>query len=65
MPVGKSCSVARIVNAIASTRASELVAGLSLVPFVFEPPLAVAFAAVTLSSFFIGPLTVWAQTVRM
>ena len=45
--------------------ASELVAGLSLVPFVFEPPLAVAFAAVTLSSFFIGPLTVWAQTVRM
>jgi MFS family permease len=43
----------------------ELLAGLALVPFAFEPPLAAAFAAVTLSSFFLGPLTVWAQTVRM
>ena len=37
----------------------------SPLPFVFEPPLAIAFAATFSSSFLVGPLTVWAQTIRM
>lgn len=44
---------------------AEALAGLAVVPLVAEPPLAVAFAAVAASWFFLGPLTVWAQTVRM
>lgn len=45
--------------------ASETIAGAALAPLVLEPPLALAFVAVALSWFFLGPLTVWAQTVRM
>jgi MFS family permease len=49
-------------RAIATFQAA---AGLAVLPFVFKPPLVVAFAATFSSSFFIGPLTVWAQTIRM
>ena len=45
--------------------AGQLLAGLTLAPLVAEPPLALAFAAVSASWLFLGPLTVWAQTVRM
>jgi MFS family permease len=44
---------------------SEAVAGAALVPLAVEPTAVVAFAAVVTSWFFLGPLTVWAQTVRM
>jgi MFS family permease len=44
---------------------SEALAGVSVAPLVVEPPLAVAFVAVAASWFFLGPLTVWAQTLRM
>jgi MFS family permease len=45
--------------------ASEALAGLVLLPLVLEPVLAAAVVAVALSSAFLGPLTVWAQTIRM
>ena len=45
--------------------AFQALAGLALAPLVAEPELAVAYAAVCASWFFLGPLTVWAQTLRM
>jgi MFS family permease len=48
-----------------SIAAFQAAAGTAVVPFVFEPALALAFAATFSSSFFLGPLTVWAQTIRM
>jgi MFS family permease len=45
--------------------AFQATAGVALLPFLFEPVLALAFTAAFTSSFFLGPLTVWAQTVRM
>jgi MFS family permease len=45
--------------------AFQAAAGIALLPFVLEPGLVLAFAATFASSFFAGPLTVWAQTIRM
>jgi hypothetical protein len=44
---------------------SAALAGAVLFTLVPEPALAAAVAAVALSSAFLGPLTVWAQTIRM
>jgi MFS family permease len=43
----------------------QVAAGLALAPLVSEPPLALGVAALGVCWLFLGPLTVWAQTLRM
>ncbi|MGZ8781947.1 MAG: MFS transporter [Gaiellaceae bacterium] len=58
-------SVGRRISYGRAIAASAACAGLALAPLAAEPSLPLAFAAVAGSWFFLGPLTVWAQTVRM
>jgi MFS family permease len=52
----------RLARAIA---VSELIAGCAYAGLAAKPGLALAFVALAAGSFFLGPLTVWAQTIRM
>jgi MFS family permease len=53
MPIGRAIAL------------SEIVAGVSYAALAAEPVLALTFVILAAGAFFLGPLTVWAQTIRM